>query len=154
MQIIIDADSCPVKQEVYRVAERYNLSVTLVSNIWMRTPPDPNIELVVVNDYPDAADDWIVEHLTPNDIVISADIPLAARCIEKNARVLSSRGRLFTETDIGDALATRDLMVHLRDQGAISGGAPAFNKQDRSRFLQRLDGVIQTIRRETPNQKP
>ncbi len=147
LHIFIDADGCPVKQEVYRVAGRYSLSITLVSNAHMRTPQEDGIKLVVVEGHPDAADDWIVEHVGENDIVIAGDIPLAARCIEKGARVLAPTGRLFTPDSIGDALATRNLLSQLRDMGTVTGGPPPFDKRDRSRFLQRLDETIQAALR-------
>ena len=147
LKIYVDADGCPVKQEVYRVAKRYGLKVTLVANSWMRVPYENWLELVVVDEQFDAADDWIVEHVTENDIVISGDIPLASRCLEKGARVLGPRGRAFTEQSIGDALAKRELFSHLRDLGTMGGGPPLFEKRDRSHFLQRLDQIIQAIRR-------
>lgn len=143
--IFIDADGCPVKPEVYRVARRYGLKVTLVSNSWMRTPHEDWIELVVVDGQPDAADDWIVEHVSERDIVISGDIPLASRCIEKNALALGPTGRAFTQDSIGEALASRDLMSQLRDLGTVTGGPAPFDKRDRSRFLQRLDETIQAV---------
>ncbi len=145
-EILVDADSCPVKQEVYRVAKRYGLSVTVVANSQMQIPSEDWLKLVVVSDQFDAADDWIVEYITRNDIVISGDIPLASRCLKKGARVLGPNGRVFTDDSIGHALATRDLMSHLRDIGKITGGPTPFGKRDRSRFLQSLDGIIQTIR--------
>jgi uncharacterized protein YaiI (UPF0178 family) len=136
-----------VKPEVYRVAQRYRLKVILVSNTWMRTPSEDWIELVVVEGQPDAADDWIAEHVRENDIVISGDIPLAARCLERNAHVLGPTGRAFTRDSIGEALASRDLMTQLRDLGTVTGGPAPFGKRDRSRFLQRLDETIQAARR-------
>ena len=145
-EILVDADSCPVKQEVYRVAKRYGLSVTVVANSQMQIPSEDWLKLVVVSDQFDAADDWIVEYITRNDIVISGDIPLASRCLKKGARVLGPNGRVFTDDSIGHALATRDLMSHLRDIGKITGGPTPFGRRDRSRFLQSLDGIIQTIR--------
>ena len=145
-EIIVDADSCQVKQEVYRVAKRYGLKVTVVANSQMHIPSEDWLELVVVSDQFDAADDWIVEYITKNDIVISGDIPLAWRCLKKGARVLGPNGRVFTDDSIGDALATRDLMSHLRDIGIMTGGPAPFKKRDRSRFLQSLDGIIQAIR--------
>ncbi|GJM43910.1 MAG: UPF0178 protein [Gemmatimonadota bacterium] len=147
--IYVDADACPVKDEVYRVAERYDVRVFLVSNTWMRTPHHAWIELVVVSDGFDAADDWIVEQTQSGDVVITADIPLAARCLEKGAAVLGPKGKDFTESNIGDALASRELMQNLRDMGTISGGPAPFDKKDRSRFLQRLDTAIQAPRRES-----
>lgn len=145
--VYVDADACPVKQEVYRVAGRYGLTVYVVSNTSMKVPHDEWIRPVVVTESFDAADDWIVEHVTANDVVISADIPLASRCLEKGAAVLGPRGQEFTEDGIGDALATRELMSQLRDMGTVSGGPPPFGPKDRSRFLQRLDGLIQAARR-------
>ena len=151
LHIYIDADACPVKQEVYRVADRYRLEVTLVANSWMRVPVDRRISLEVVGDEPDAADDWIVEHVRPHDIVITADIPLASRCLNEGARVIGSTGKPFTESNIGQAVATRDLLTGLRVAGEITGGPPPLRKRDRSRFLQQLDEAIQSIRREHPS---
>lgn len=153
--IFIDADGCPVKPEVYRVAQRYGLKVTLVSNAWMRIPHEDWIELVVVDGQLDAADDWIVEHVSAHDIVISGDIPLASRCLEKNALALGPTGRAFTEDSIGEALASRDLMSQLRDLGTVTGGPAPFEKRDRSRFLQRLDETIQAVcrRKEVLNER-
>lgn len=145
-EILVDADSCQVKEEVYRVAKRYGLRVILVANSQMHIPSEGWLELVVVSNQFDSADDWIVEYITKNDIVISGDIPLASRCLKKGARVLGPNGRVFTEDSIGDALATRDLMSHLRDIGIMTGGPAPFEKRDRSQFLQSLDGIIQTIR--------
>ncbi len=145
--IFVDADGCPVKEEVYRVAKRYGLKVILVANAWMRVPAEDWLELVVVDGQLDAADDWIVEHVTEDDIVISGDIPLASRCLEKGVLVLGPRGRVFTDDTIGEALAKRELMSHLRDLGTMTGGPAPFEKRDRSRFLQRLDETIQTVRR-------
>jgi uncharacterized protein len=150
LHIFIDADACPVKKEVYRVAGRYGLEVTLVTNSWMRIPNESWIVLEVVGEGFDAADDWIVEHAQPDDIVITADIPLASRCLEQGARVIGSTGKPFTEDNIGSAVATRDLLSELRDAGEITGGPPPLQKQDRSRFLQQLDAVIQSIRRKHP----
>ena len=149
IRILIDADACPVKEETYRVAKRYNLNVILVSNTWMRIPNADWLEQIVVNDHPDAADDWIVEQSTDQDIVITADIPLAGRCLEKNARVMSPRGRYYTENDIGEALSNRNLREQLRDMGIMTGGPKPFSKQDRSHFLQRLDQLIQSLKNET-----
>ncbi len=147
LDIYIDADACPVKQEVYRVAARYGLHVTVVANTPMRVPDSDVVELVVVDDQFNAADDWIVEQVTTNDIVVSADIPLAARCLEKGARVLDPRGGVFTEDSIGEALASRELLSQLRDMGTITGGPAPFEKRDRSRFLQQLDQIIQAVKR-------
>ncbi|MBI4288264.1 MAG: YaiI/YqxD family protein [Chloroflexi bacterium] len=146
LEILVDADGCPVKQEVYRVARRYGLTVTVVANSQMHIPDEDWLKLVVVSDRLDAADDWIVEYITKNDIVVSGDIPLASRCLKKGAKVVGLKGRLFTVDSIGDVLATRDLMSHLRNSGMITGGPAPFEKRDRSRFLQSLDGIIQDIR--------
>ena len=145
-EIMVDADASPVKQEVYRVATRYGIKVTLVSNSAISVPNEDWLELVVVSGRLDAADDWIVEHLNRNDIVITGDIPLASRCLKKGARVLSPHGVTFTEISIGNALATRDLMTHLRDVGINTNGPASFTKKDRSRFLQGLDSLVQAIR--------
>jgi len=150
LHIFIDADSCPVKQEVYRVASRYSLNVTLVANSWMRVQNKQWIALEVVDGGLDAADDWIVEHVQPHDIVVTADIPLASRCLKASAHVLGPTGKLFTENNIGQAVATRDLLSELRGAGEITGGPPPLKKRDRSRFLQQLDEVIQSIRRKFP----
>ncbi len=151
LHIFVDADACPVKQEVYRVANRYGLDVTLVANSWMRVPDERWLRLEVVGDGFDAADDWIVDQVQPHDIVITADIPLASRCIKEGARVIGSTGKPFTEDNIGSALATRDLLSELRGAGEITGGPPPLQKRDRSRFLQQLDEVIQSIRRQHPS---
>jgi uncharacterized protein YaiI (UPF0178 family) len=151
LHLYIDADACPVKEETYRVAARYQLLVTLVANSRMRIPNDPRISLVVVGDALDAADDWIAEHAEPHDIVVTADIPLASRCINKGAVVIGTTGRPFTEDNIGSAVADRDLLSELREAGEITGGPPPLEKRDRSRFLQKLDEAIQSIRRTIDN---
>ena len=148
--IYVDGDACPVKDEVYRVAQRYALRVLLVSNAWLRAPHEDWIELVVVGEELDAADAWIVEHVTENDIVVTADIPLAALCLEKGAGVLGPKGRPFTEDSIGVALATRELMSQLREMGEVSGGPAPFEKRDRSQFLQALDQMVHAIRKRSP----
>ncbi len=145
--IFIDADGCPVKDEVYRVAQRYGLQVKVVSNSRLRVPQRDFIEMVVVGTRFDAADDWIVEQIEAGDIVISADIPLAARCLARGGRVLGPDGGILDEGNIGEALASRELMSQLRDLGAVTGGPPPFSRKDRSRFLQRLDDTIQALRR-------
>jgi uncharacterized protein YaiI (UPF0178 family) len=145
-KIYVDADSCPVKQEVYRVANRYGLQVILVANKALNIPEEGLVEIVVVDNGQDAVDDWITANADKNDIVITADIPLASRTVKKGARILSPRGTIFNENSIGDTLATRDLMTHLRDIGLVTGGPPAFSKKDRSKFLQALDSLIQAIR--------
>ena len=150
LHIFVDADACPVKQEVYRVASRYRLDVTLVANSWMRVPDERWIALEVVKDGLDAADDWIVEHVRPHDIVVTADIPLASRCLKQGARAIGPTGKLFTDSNIGQAVATRDLLSDLRGAGEVTGGPPPLKERDRSRFLQQLDEVIQSIRREHP----
>jgi uncharacterized protein YaiI (UPF0178 family) len=147
LNIFVDADACPVKQEVYRVAKRYKLNVTLVAGSWMRIPDGFKITLKVVNQGMDSADDWIVENLETNDIVVTADIPLAARCVERGAYVLGPTGKPFTEDNIGPALATRNLLSELREVGEVTGGPPPFDKGDRSRFLQGLDKAVNEIRR-------
>ncbi len=153
LKIFIDADGCPVKDEVYRVARRYDLEVALVANSSMRTPSDKTIEMIVVDGKFDAADDWIVEHAGDNDVVITADIPLASRCLKKKAMVLRPTGREFTEENIGEALASRELMSHLRDLGTLTGGPAPFENRDRSRFLHRLDEIIQSIRRKNQRRR-
>jgi hypothetical protein len=147
LHIYVDADACPVKQEVYRVARRYGLEVTLVANSWMRIPDERGLALEVVEDGFDAADDWIVEHVGPADVVVTADVPLASRCLKAGARVIGPTGRPFTTDNIGQAVATRDLLAGIRGAGEMTGGPPPITKRDRSRFLQQLDEVIQSIRR-------
>jgi uncharacterized protein len=144
-EILVDADACPVKQEVYRVARRYGFDVILVANSPMNLPQEDGVSLVVVNGQMDAADDWIVDHASRNDIVITGDIPLAARCLKIGARVLEPRGYVFTETTISNALVNRDIMTYLRNTGMETSGPASFKKRDRSLFLQNLDKVIQAI---------
>ena len=148
LHIYIDADSCPVKQEVYRVAGRYQLDVTLVANSRMQVPSEQRVALMVVKGGFDAADDWIVEHVGSQDIVVTADILLADRCLKKGALVVGPTGKPFTAESIGSAVAIRDLMAELRSSGEMTGGPPPLKKQDRSRFLHQLDEMIQLIRRE------
>lgn len=150
LHIYVDADACPVKQEVYRVARRYGLGVTLVANSSMRVPDEPWLALEVVGDGFNAADDWIVEHVRPGDVVVTADVPLASRCLKAGARVLGPTGRPFTDDNIGAAVATRDLLAGIRGAGEITGGPRPITRRDRSRFLQHLDEAIQSIRREDP----
>ncbi|MGK2856390.1 MAG: YaiI/YqxD family protein [Thermoanaerobaculia bacterium] len=147
LNIYVDADACPVKEEVYRVARRYGLRVTLVANSSFRVPEDETFTLVVVPEGIDAADDWIAEHAGDGDIVITGDIPLAARSLARGARVIGTTGNPFTEDNVGDALATREILSHLRGAGEITSGPPPFTNRDRSRFLQALDTAIQAIRR-------
>lgn len=147
MQIHIDADGCPVKDEVYRVAKRYGLLVHVVANKRIATPNDPLVRMVVVSDGFDAADDWIAEHAGVDDVVVTSDIPLAARCLPKRAFVIDPKGRRFSETDIGSALAARALSAHLRESGIVTGGPAPFQAKDRSQFLQALDSAIQAGKR-------
>jgi uncharacterized protein YaiI (UPF0178 family) len=144
--IYVDADACPVKAEVYRVAARHAIPVTLVANAAMAVPRNQDVRVQVVSGSFDAADDWIAEHVVRNDIVVTADIPLAARCLARGAAVVSPNGKPYTEDNIGDALATRELLADARAYG-VTTGPPPFDKRDRSRFLQQLEQTIQTIRR-------
>ena len=143
VEIYVDADATPVKNEVVRVAKRYGLKVYLVSNSEIQIGQDESVEMVIVSGNFDAADDWIAERATHRDIVVSGDIPLASRCLEKGARVIDPKGRVFTEESIGEALANRELMAYLRDMGNITRGPAPYGKRDRSNFLQRLDDLIQ-----------
>ena len=145
--VYVDADACSVKDEVYRVAGRYGVHVVLVSNQWVRAPLEPWIRVEVVRGEPEAADDWIVEHAGPADVVVTADIPLAGRCVEKGVKALSPRGRVFDESTVGEALAMRHLSTHLRELGEVTGGPPPFSKRDRSMFLQKLDELLGALRR-------
>lgn len=147
LELFIDGDGCPVKDETYRVAKRYGLKVFVVANTAIRTPPYDWIEGVVVPGGPDVADDWIAERITAGDIVITADIPLAERCLEKGAAAIGTTGRPFTDKSIGGAMATRELLRDLRSAGAITGGPAPLKSADRSRFLSALDETIQSIRR-------
>ena len=154
LDIYVDADACPVKKEVYRVARRCKLKVTIVSNAYMQIPPDERFDLVVVGKGDNIADDWIVENIQQDDICITADIPLAARCLKLKAHVLGSRGKIFTPESIGDTLATRNLMTSLREAGMVdTGGPPPLTKKDRSNFLNKLDQIIQKIKRATVSSK-
>lgn len=148
--IYIDADACPVKDEVYRVARRYAFCVKVVANAPLRVPLDGLIEMVVRPGF-GTADDWIAEQVGPGDIVVTADIPLAARCLSKGACVLDPRGRPFTDNDIGAALAMRDLMDGLRQSGALTGGPAPMTPKDRSRFLSKLDEAVNGVRRARPS---
>lgn len=145
IRIYVDADACPVKEETFRVAKRYGLKTFVVSNGRIRVPVDPLVEMVVVTGHFDAADDWISERVTAIDVAVTSDIPLASRCLERGARVLDPKGKVFTPESIGDALATRELMAYLRDSGNLTGGPAPFEARDRSRFLQKLDDLIQAI---------
>lgn len=150
LHVYVDADACPVKNEIYKVAGRYGLTVTLVANSWMRTPERAEISLVMVDDGFDAADDWIAEHAGADDVVITSDVPLAGRCVGKGAAVMTPTGRVFDENNIGDVMATRDLLTELRGAGEVTSGPPPMRQRDRSHFLQQLDIVIQSIRRRHP----
>lgn len=145
--IYVDGDACPVKDEVYRVAGRYELKVVVVSNAAIWVPPRASIERVVVKGGLDVADDWIAERIETGDIAITADIPLADRCLRKGAAVIGPRGTAFTEETIGEALATRELLDTLRQSGLVGTGPAPFVPKDRSRFLSKLDETIQAIRR-------
>ena len=146
-EIYVDADACPVKNEIYRVAERYGLKVHVVSNSWLNVPRDPRIELVVVSDSFDAADNWIADRAGEGDIVITADIPLADRSLKKGAVVIGNTGMPFTTSSIGMALANRELLSNLRAMGEVTGGPRPMSQRDRSRFLSTLDEAIQRMRR-------
>jgi uncharacterized protein len=143
--IYVDADACPVKDEIAKVALRHALPVTFVSNAFMRLPEGPGFQRIVVPEGPDVADDWIAERAGKPDIVITADIPLAARCVTAGASVLAPDGRTHTSNSIGMTLATRNLMAHLRETGAAQTYNAAFTKADRSKFLQALEQAIQGI---------
>ena len=147
MKIYVDADACPVKEEVYRVARRYEVPVFVVANSGLFVPARAGIERVVVRGGLDVADDWIAERIEADDLCITADIPLADRCLRRGATVLNQRGSAFTEDDIGEALATRELLDSLRQTGQIMGGPAPFGPRDRSRFLGKLDDAIPAIRR-------
>ena len=143
VHIFVDNDACPVKEEILKVAARYDLCVTLVSNQGMRPIPSPKVKQVVVGAGFDAADDWIAEHVGERDIVITADIQLAGRCLSKKASVVGPTGHIFNQQNIGTALAMRELSAHLRETGESKGYNPSFSKKDRSSFLQSLDLLIQ-----------
>ena len=142
--IYIDADACPVRDEVYRVAERLGLGVFVVSNGSrpIRPSRDPRVHMIIVGGGADAADHWIAEHIEPGDICVTGDIPLASRCLAKDALALAPNGKIWTKDNIGNALARREVSRHLRELGMTGGGAAAFSKADRSRFLQALDKLV------------
>lgn len=148
LTIFVDADGCPVKDEVYKVAARYQLNVKVVANKRINVPLHPTIEMVVVEAGPDVADNWIADNIEKFDICITTDIPLADRCLKKEARVLGARGDEFTEDMIGEALATRELMKELREMGRVGGGPAPFAPRDRSQFLSNLDRIIQAVKRD------
>ena len=149
--LYIDADACPVKEEAVRVAERHGLVIHFVSNSFMRLPNSHLVQRVVVGDRPDEADDWIAERAGPGDIVVTADIPLASRCVKAGARVLSNTGKPFTDANIGMTLAMRDLMKDLRDAGTVQTYNAGFTAKDRSRFLQELETIVQKLGRQPPS---
>jgi uncharacterized protein YaiI (UPF0178 family) len=145
--LYVDADACPVKEEVYRVARRYGLQVFVVSNSWTRTPSEPLITAVVVAEGPDVADNWIAERAARGDIVITSDIPLAERALKAGAQAIRPNGQAFTADNIGSALASRAVGEHLRSFGEITSGPKPFSPADRSRFLQALDAAVVKARR-------
>jgi uncharacterized protein len=142
LEIFVDADACPMKDEIYVVASRYGVPVAVVANSRIHVPPGLGAELVLVSEGPDAADDWIAGAVRPGDVVVTADVPLAARCLRAGARVLGSNGYAFDPESIGDALATRDLKDALRGAGVATGGPPPLTQKDRSRFLSKLDELV------------
>ena len=147
MAIYVDADACPVKDEVYKVARRLTLDVHVVANSFIRTPAEPRIRFVLVEAGPDAADDWIAERAGPGDVVVTNNIPLAGRVLERGAEALSPTAKVFTHDMIGSALATRGLMEHLRSFGEITTGPKPFAPKDRSAFLSALDAAINRARK-------
>lgn len=150
MRIYIDADACPVKDEIYRVAARHRWPVNVVAGNFIRVPDDPLIERIAAGTGMDAADDWIAARATKDDIVVTADIPLASRCVKAGASVIAPNGKAFTEESIGMTLAVRNLMTDLRASGEITGGPRGFSPKDRSAFLSALDQAIRRIQRAQP----
>jgi uncharacterized protein YaiI (UPF0178 family) len=148
--LYVDADACPVKDEAVRVAERHNLPIHFVSNSWMGLPESPLVNRVVVSDSADAADDWIAERIGARDIAVTADIPLAARCLKRGAQAIGPTGKPFTQEGIGMALAVRELSSHLRETGESKGYNAGFTRADRSRFLQALEEAVQRALRRPP----
>ncbi len=142
IEIFIDADACPVKEETYKVAQRYGLKTWVVANAYIMVPTHPKIERVVVEAGPDIADDWIAEHVEPGDIVVTNDIPLAERTLQAGGAAIGGNGRPFTTDSIGSAIAQRAIMEQIRSTGAITGGPKPFDRNDRSRFLQALDEAV------------
>ena len=147
MQIYVDADACPVKDEAAKVATRHGLIIHFVSNAHMRLPFGDNVKRVVVANGADVADDWIVEHAEAGDIVVTSDVPLASRAHKKGAHVIANTGKPFTADSIGMALAMRNLMSELREAGGLPGNNPVFTPKDRSRFLQEIENIIQRANR-------
>ncbi|MBK8482359.1 MAG: YaiI/YqxD family protein [Proteobacteria bacterium] len=152
LTMFIDADGCPVKDETYRVAKRYGFAVKVVANHHVNVPFSPAVQTVRVGSGLDEADDWIAAQAGAGDVVVTADIPLAARCLPQGARVLGVTGREFTENGIGDALASRELAQQLREMGIRTGGPAPMEKKDRSRFLSSLDQIAGAIRRGCPQE--
>ncbi|MBW4023882.1 MAG: YaiI/YqxD family protein [Proteobacteria bacterium] len=150
--LYVDGDACPVRDEVYRVADRLNLRVFVVANGSRPIRPTgrPNVEMITVEAGADVADDWIADRIEAGDVCITSDIPLAARCLAKGARALSPKGHNWTTDNIGSALAGRAVAEHLRATGINTGGPAALTKEDRSRFLAALDAAIQSARRRPP----
>ena len=148
-EIFVDGDACPVKDEVYAVAARLGLAVVVVANQRIHVPTDLGVEMVVVEAGPDAADDWIADEIRSNDVVITADIPLAARCLEVGAFALGTNGREFTPDSIGSALATREIKASIRESGLTTGGPSPITNRDRSRFSNVLDRIVQQAMRST-----
>lgn len=146
-RIFVDADACPVKEEALRVAQRHGWPIVYVANAWMRLPEGENVERVIVQDGPDAADNWIAERAGVGDIVVTQDIPLASRALKAGASAIGNTGRPFTNASIGMALAMRDLSQHLRETGESRGFNAAFTKADRSNFLQAMEQAVQAIKR-------
>ncbi len=145
--VLVDADACPVKNEIYRVAGRHGIKTYVVCNSFIQVPRDPRIERVVVPEGMNVADDWIAEKARPGAVVVTADIPLAGRCVKLGATAIAPNGRLFTEDSIGMTLATRNLMEELRSAGAVTGGPQPFTQKDRSAFLSALDLAIVRLTR-------
>ena len=148
--LLVDGDACPVKDEIYVVATRYGVEVALVANARLYVPHGFGVKMIVVDGAPDAADDWIAEHAHPGDVVVTADIALAARCLAAGALVLGTDGRPFSEDSIGGALAMRDLNSHLRESGMLSGRPRTLTPKDRSRFASKLDELVQRSLRTSP----
>src|SRR5919205_2618145 len=151
-RIYVDADACPVKDEIYRVAIRHGLPVSVVAGKFIRVPQDPLIERIAAGDGMDAADNWIAERAGPGDVVVTADIPLADRCVKAGAEVIAPNGKPFTEESIGMALAVRNLMTDLRSSGEITGGPKPPGPRDRSNFLATLDQTIRRVQRRVAEQ--
>ena len=147
MQIYVDADACPVKAEVVRVAARHEIPVHMVANSWMRIDASPLVKLVVVEEGPDAADDWIAERIGPSDIAVTADILLAARCLKAGAQCIGPTGKSFSDANIGMAVAMREMQRHLRETGESRGFNPVFTPRDRSQFLQALENAVQAAKK-------